>query len=67
MENLELFNDRLNILINQSGLPLSVLEMCLQNFIFQINILKLKQEIEQLNKKEEIDVKEDNIDEVIKA
>ena len=62
MDNIEIFNNQLANLINESKLPLSVLILSLQNNIFQMEILKLKQEIERLNKKEIIEINDDNIE-----
>jgi hypothetical protein len=62
MDNIEIFNNQLAQLINESKLPLSVLILSLQNNIFQMEILKLKQEIERLNKKEIIEINDDNIE-----
>jgi len=52
MDNIELFNNQLVKLIKESQLPLSILTLSLQNNIFQMEILKLKQEVEMLNNKE---------------
>lgn len=58
MDNIEVFNNQLVELINKSQLPLSILTLSLQNNIFQMEILKLKQEIEQLKINNQIE--EDN-------
>jgi len=60
MDNIEIFNNQLANLINESKLPFSILTLSLQNNIFQMEILKLKQEIEKLNKKEILTKEENN-------
>lgn len=45
MDNLETFNIKLAELMNESKLPVSALRMALQNMIYQLDILKIKQEL----------------------
>ena len=45
MDNLETFNIKLAELMNESKLPVSALRMALQNIIYQLDILKIKQEL----------------------
>jgi len=45
LDNLETFNIKLAELMNESKLPVSALRMALQNIIYQLDILKIKQEL----------------------
>jgi hypothetical protein len=48
MDNVDIFNTQLVKLINESQLPISILTLSLQNNLFQMEILKLQQELEKL-------------------
>lgn len=50
-DTVEVFQDKLSSLINQSNLPLSVISVVLNNALLQINVLKLQKEINILNDK----------------
>ncbi len=43
------FNIKLAELINNSNLPLDVVTLCLQNNMYQIEIIKLNSKIDELN------------------
>lgn len=43
------FNTKLADLINNSNLPLDVVTLCLQNNMYQIELIKLNSKIDELN------------------
>jgi len=44
------FNTKISEVINQSQLPFNVVELCLQNVLYQIQIMKLSNIVESKNK-----------------
>lgn len=55
MDSIEVFKNKLNQIINESNLPASILKMILENTLYQIEIINLKQSImnDEINKKED--------------
>lgn len=55
MDAIEVFKNKLNQIINESNLPASILKMILENTLYQIEIISLKQSImnDEINKKED--------------
>ncbi len=55
MDAIEVFKNKLNQLINESNLPASILKMILENTLYQIEIISLKQSLmnDEINKKED--------------